>query len=347
MAESLRQFLALNGFAPSGGVSHLLPPAVEGSLLYLFTNASELASGQQLIAYRQVVSASRLFNLIMQNDGNAVLYRTMFSRALWASNTNGTPAEDLNMQSDGNLVVEGAQGTTYWATGTAGHPGASLLVQDDGNSVLYDTAGRPLWASNTVQDLNSPVIQYDDSQGYTYDETAEWWKTSCEAFPCFGALQWPGYTTYAFPDVIDGQPVVIQLWKGTCEKFAGLNDFPGGVGAEVGVYHIVPGRAITSSLSFLPASFVEFIISSIATLGGSSLWWAFPELGTKIEFTLTNPVTQQTFFAAGPEVTYWLNKWMFNDSYALYSSDQGGQVPSSPTDYALRYKINGRSYPSW
>ena len=121
----------------------------------------------------------------------------------------------------------------------------------------------------------------------------------------------------------------------------------GGVSAEVGVYHVVPGRAVTDSLSFLPAQFVTFLLDNLASLSGDQLWWAFPELGNKIEFSLTNPVTQQTFFAAGPEVTYWMNKWMFKGSYTQYGSDQAGQVPSSPTDYVLNYRINGKSYPAW
>jgi hypothetical protein len=58
-------------------------------------------------------------------------------------------------------------------------------------------------------------------------------------------------------------------------------------------------------------------------------------------------VTQQTFFSAGPEVTYWMNKWMFTGSYTQYDNDQGGQIPSSPNDYVLTYRINGKSYPAW
>jgi hypothetical protein len=347
MPASLRQFLTVNGYDPAAGVLHLLPPAVGGSTLYLFTNADQLLPGQQLAAYRQLVSSSRLFNLIMQDDGNLVLYRTMFALPLWASNTNGTPVDHAVMQADGNLVACSAQGVSYWATNTAGHPGADVLMQDDGNAVVYDNARSPLWASDTVQDLSSPTVRYFDNRGYEFDETAEGWKQKCMAFPCFAGLAWPGYATHVVDDVIDGEPVVIQLWKGTCQKFLGLDNFPGGIGAEVGVYHVVPGRAVTGSLSFLPADFVEQILDAIEDLSGKELWWAFPELGTRVEFTLTNPVTQQTFFSAGPEVTYWMNKWMFSGSYTQYRNDQGGQVPASPTDYVLNYRINGKSYPAW
>jgi len=284
----------------------------------------------------------------MQEDGNLVLFRTHFGRALWASNTNQRPVNHTIMQADGNLVAYSSGGVPFWNTGTYGHPGAWVLLKDDGNLVVYDHANNPLWASNTVQDLSSPTIQYTDGLGYEYDETSESWKQLCTDFPSFAALQWGGYSTNVVEGyAIDGHPVVIQLWKGLCQKFLGLPQFPGGIGAEVGVYRRIRGRTLPTSLSFLPPAFANFILSKIETLIEDQLWWAFPELGTKIEFTLTNPVTNQTFFSAGAEVTYWLNKWMSERSYAKYQSDQGNQTPSSYTDYRLDYRINNKSYPPW
>jgi hypothetical protein len=357
---SLRQFLVQNKFDPAAGVRRLLPSAANGSLRYLLANfvfyANGLQTYQQLNINDQLVSNNGHLNLLMQRDGNLVLYRTMFGQALWSSNTVGQQVTHTIMQADGNLVAYTASGTADWATGTQGHPGAYAMLQDDGNFVVYDAANNALWASNTLPDFNSPTFQYTDASGYNYDETSENWKQVCTAFPCFALLQWPGYATQVIdsmggqPLMINGQPVVIQLWKGTCQKFlGGLGNFPGGIGAEVGVYHRVPGRArpTLQSLSFLPAPFAAFIVATIATLTDDQLWWAFPELGAKIDFTLTNPVTNQTFFAAGPEVTYWLNKWMFDDSYAKYQNDQGNQTPASTTDYLLDYRINGKSYPRW
>jgi hypothetical protein len=348
---SLRQFLQSNGFDPAAGIGHLLPTAVEGSVRYLFTTVDSLSPNQQLNVYGELVSNSRLFNLIMQNDGNLVLYRTQFDLPLWASNTKGLAVDQVIMQSDGNLVAYSSAGVAYWATGTVGHPGSSVVLQDDGNLVVKDDANNAQWASNTVQDLSATTCQYTDASGYQYDETSEEWKQLCTAFPCFALLEWPGYSTHVVEDTINGQPVVIQLWKGDCEKFLGLQNFPGGIGAEVGVYHRVPGRARPSLQQLislgLPQPLAALIVAGIAPLTDEQLWWAFPELGTKIDFTLTDPITNQTFFAAGAEVTYWLNKWMEGDSYVKYQNDQGGQTPASPTDYLLDYRINGKSYPSW
>jgi len=359
---SLRLFLRRNLFDPKSGVRHLLPSTAKGSLKYFVTSfvfyADRLRVYQQLGTNDQLLSNNGYLNLIMQGDGNLVLYRTQFGRALWASNTVGDPVTHTIMQADGNLVAYSANGAACWAAGTQGHPGAYALLQDDGNFVVYDAANNALWASKTVQDFISPTFQYTDASGYNYDETSENWKQLCTAFPCFTLLHWQGYATQVVdtmngqPLTINGQPVVIQLWKGTCQKFlGGVGNFPGGIGAEVGVYHRMPGRARPSLQQLtslgIPNTLAGLIVAGIAPLTDDQLWWAFPELNTQVAFTLTNPVTNQTFFTAGPETTYWLNKWMDDDSYEQYQKSQGNQVPGSPTDYVLNYSINGTGFPSW
>jgi len=358
---SVRRFLEQDRFNPAAGLRRLMPSAASGSLRYLLANfifyENTLQAYQQLSINEQLSSNNAFLNLVMQQDGNLVLYRAQFGRPLWASNTDGQPITYAIMQADGNLVAYSSDGTAWWATGTQGHPGARAVLQDDGNFVVYDAGNNALWASNTVQDFNSPTFVYTDASGYKFDETSENWKQLCTAFPCFGLLQWPGYSTQVI-DTMNGQPltiggrsVVIQLWKGTCQKFLGLSNAPGGIGAEVGVYHRVPGRARPTLQQLLasgiPVQLASLIIAGIAPLTDDQLWWAFPELNTQVTFTLTNPITNQVFFTAGPETTYWLNKWMDDDSYENYQQSQGNQTPSSPTNYLLDYAINGASFSRW
>jgi hypothetical protein len=54
----------------------------------------------------------------------------------------------LVMQEDGNLVLYAADGVALWHTVTYGHPGSYLAMQDDGNLVVYE-GGTPLWWSGT------------------------------------------------------------------------------------------------------------------------------------------------------------------------------------------------------
>jgi hypothetical protein len=198
-----------------------------------------------------------------------------------------------------------------------------------------------------TQDLSSPTVLYIDARGYRYVETSDSWKKMCTAFPCFGALQWPDYATKWFPATINGQPVVIQLWKGYCEKFLGLERFPGGIGAEVGIYRREPGRARPRSLPFLPPQLAAFFLKPIGSLTDNDLWWAYPELNTRLSFTLVNPITNKTFFSTGTEKTYWLNRWTDESSYSKYKQSQGaGKTPTFSVDYRLEYTINGIKY-SW
>jgi hypothetical protein len=199
-----------------------------------------------------------------------------------------------------------------------------------------------------VQDLSSPTIEYSDTRGYKYVETSDKWKQMCTAFPCFAAIEWPDYATKWFPASIAGKPAVIQLWKGYCEKFLGLERFPGGIGAEVGIYRFIPGRARPKALPFLPPGFAGTILKPMANLTDKNLWWAYPELGTQLHFNFINPITGAIFFSAGTEKSYWLNKWMNTDSYEKYKRDQGnGKTPPFAVDYRLEFSINGKSYGTW
>ncbi|RKR81700.1 D-mannose binding lectin [Mucilaginibacter gracilis] len=91
--------------------------------------------------------------IILQSDGNLVIYHG--STALWSSNTNGSGAQYLFFQADGNLVLTNGDpsrtGTTvYWASNIysscSGSQDVRLIFQNDGNLVyLYPTGGANQW----------------------------------------------------------------------------------------------------------------------------------------------------------------------------------------------------------
>ena len=102
--------------------------------------------GHGLAPGESVSSCDGRFALVMQGDGNLVLY--MGGTALWSSRTNGKGGRTADMQTDGNLVVYAAANRPIWSSATNNHPGATLAIQDDGNLVLYAN-GTPIWASGT------------------------------------------------------------------------------------------------------------------------------------------------------------------------------------------------------
>jgi hypothetical protein len=110
-----------------------------------------LNPGEMLSAGEYLTSGNHQYRLVMQRDGNLVLYVLYDARRqpLWASNTQGQRVEKCIMQRDGNLVLYLLNGQPAWASNTAGKPRSYLLVQNDGNMVIYQPQG--VWASNTAR----------------------------------------------------------------------------------------------------------------------------------------------------------------------------------------------------
>ncbi|HKP89224.1 MAG TPA: CHAP domain-containing protein [Thermoleophilaceae bacterium] len=120
------------------------------------TGADARNSGGVMTGGQYLTTANGQYKLVMQGDGNLVLYTANFSRALWASNTANHPGSRAVMQTDGNLVIYGPSNEVLFASNTAGKPGASLVAQTDGNVVIYSSQRQPLWASNTVNSGAGP-----------------------------------------------------------------------------------------------------------------------------------------------------------------------------------------------
>ncbi|MFG2919003.1 trypsin-like serine protease [Kitasatospora sp. NPDC048298] len=112
-----------------------------------FRPVSQLSAGQQVYA--------KTTRLVMQWDGDLVLYRLSDNTVLWHSNTAGNNNAFLRVQADGNASVYAADGSrSLWASGTFWSAGAYLKLQDDGNLVVYkadggEGIGGAIWATNT------------------------------------------------------------------------------------------------------------------------------------------------------------------------------------------------------
>jgi hypothetical protein len=109
-----------------------------------------ISQGHGLIPGQAVFSCDGRFMLIMQTDGNLVLYQD--GVALWNTGTEGQDVAYMIMQEDGNLVVYDTSEAAVWNSQTDGYEGAYLAIQDDGNLVIY--LGKPavqnaVWNSGT------------------------------------------------------------------------------------------------------------------------------------------------------------------------------------------------------
>lgn len=108
---------------------------------------SQLTSAQLLNVGHQLVSESLRYRLILQADGNLVLYNN--STAIWNSGTTGVREPVLILQADGNLVLYAKGSKPVWNSGTVTGKHAVLRLQDDGNMVIYAAGNRPFWSTGT------------------------------------------------------------------------------------------------------------------------------------------------------------------------------------------------------
>ncbi|WP_433304563.1 hypothetical protein ACQP2F_15435 [Actinoplanes sp. CA-030573] len=116
-----------------------------------------LLPGESLSPNQQVQSPSKTYNLIMQTDGNLVLYGPR--GAEWSTGTWGSGANLAIMQPDGNFVVY-APNSAKFDTQTWGNPNAKLAVQDDGNVVVYAANNGPAKWSSKYGPAATPPAQH-------------------------------------------------------------------------------------------------------------------------------------------------------------------------------------------
>lgn len=81
--------------------------------------ADKLNSNDDLVVIGSIASQDGRSTLVMQGDGNLVLYRSG-GKARWATGTDGKAVSQAIMQGDGNFVMYGPGGKYIWDTATHG-----------------------------------------------------------------------------------------------------------------------------------------------------------------------------------------------------------------------------------
>lgn len=111
-----------------------------------FNTPTTLGTNQRLDRGNYLRSLNYNYGLVMQYDGNLVLYYK--GHAIWSTGTNRKHGAALVMQYDGNLVIYAANGRPVWASGSAGK-NSTLELQNDGNLVVRNGSGHTTWSSRT------------------------------------------------------------------------------------------------------------------------------------------------------------------------------------------------------
>lgn len=81
---------------------------------------------------------------------------------------------NLIMQTDGNLVLYDLTSapTARFSTGTSGNPGAKAVLQDDRNLVIYSATGTALWSSGTACSSMTAFTAPDNTTSFPDINTA-------------------------------------------------------------------------------------------------------------------------------------------------------------------------------
>jgi surface antigen len=96
---------------------------------------NRLYAGEKMVSGRQVYASNGAYRLVMQSDGNLVLYKG--STATWSTKTSGSGNYAV-VQSDGNFVVYSSGGTARWSSKTSGWSGPVLGVSGNGRVDLRE-----------------------------------------------------------------------------------------------------------------------------------------------------------------------------------------------------------------
>lgn len=115
--------------------------------------ADTLHKGEKLEVGQSLTSNNGAYKVILQDDGNLVLYTG--EQSVWSTGTNGKSVQRAEVQDDGNFVLYAGDGPV-WASQTAGASDVRLVLQDDRNLVLYASDGAK-WSSETHTDEVPPA----------------------------------------------------------------------------------------------------------------------------------------------------------------------------------------------
>ena len=113
--------------------------------------SDHLYRGQNLPMDKKLTSTNGRYKLVMQSDGNLVLYCNG-NKVNWASNTAGKKVGNggLQFQLDGNLVIYDPTHKATWWSKTHKTDAYALILSNNGNLELWSIKGTILWQSNTA-----------------------------------------------------------------------------------------------------------------------------------------------------------------------------------------------------
>lgn len=117
-----------------------------------------LSAGQKLTEGQRLISANKMYYLVMQADGNLSLKKTSGDGLVWSSMVDLGSGHSLTLQTDGNLVIYNKDNKSVWNSmtqafydpkfGTADNKPVRAVLEDNGTLNLYSATNKKVWESN-------------------------------------------------------------------------------------------------------------------------------------------------------------------------------------------------------
>ncbi|WFU03323.1 hypothetical protein QA648_06095 [Rhizobium sp. CB3171] len=262
----------------------------------------EIPAGTTMQLNQWAISPNNLYVLIMQTDGNLVLYQvdgappkpnsTFQGYAIWSSNTDDDIPFVFAIQTDGNLVIYNESVNprqVMWSPNTQSSSPAYLAVQADANLVYYDTSKGVIWTSNTQVYMPPMVPTLANGATGRFDWRDVAWHSlnnegdngsiptvslSSDTLTFSGGFQWEA------PVIGSGTGdiyIQISLTPVTCSVTIKMTGYPldGNNMSQSGTWQLTPGDepVLTCNLD----NGGTLIIS---TFDGGGIWWP----GVEIEY---------------------------------------------------------------
>lgn len=121
-------------------------------------NQDSLLPHEWMNVHKTLFSENGAYKLVMQGDGNLVLYRVSDNVPTWATNTHGNPGTRAVMQGHGNLVLYGTDGHAKWGSPGPWIEHSTLKVRNDGKIVILDPNNNVQWsAGSSCTTVSLPV----------------------------------------------------------------------------------------------------------------------------------------------------------------------------------------------
>ncbi len=267
--------------------------------------SGEISPGTTMQFNQWAMSPNGLYVLIMQGDGNLVLYQvdgappmsnsSFQGYPIWASQTDyGIPLV-FDVQTDGNLVIydeTDGSNKVMWASNTQNSSPAYLAVQDDGNVVYYDTSGNAFWATNSSVWMPGIVPTLSDGAIGRFDFKNVAWRNAnnegdngsvptvslnSNSFTVSGGFQWQDHEIGSGQGSINIQ---VSLMPATCSVTAQIAGRPFG---EFSFSGSGSWQLTSGDEPVLTCTLADGTVMTISTFDGGGIWYPGVEVDYSAE----------------------------------------------------------------